>query len=234
VDRRPALLLFARAPEPGRVKTRLAPMLSAAGASALYRAFLSDASRLYGRNETWRPVLCADPAAEDPRLATLFPPPWQRRTQGPGDLGEKLRRAFEDAFASGAPRAVAVGSDHPTLPPGVLEDVLSALDATDAAIVPAEDGGYCAIGLGANRFSAQVFRDVPWSTRSVLDATLDRLRAAGLSCRLLAPHYDVDRPEDLERLRRELAGRDPVASDYPAATAACLAALEAAPAGSPS
>ena len=227
MDSRPALLLFARAPEPGRVKTRLSPALSPAEASALYGAFLADASRLYGRDARWRPVLCADPEAHDPRLAALFPSPWERRDQGPGDLGERLRRAFEHAFAAGAPCAAAVGADHPTLPVRVLDEVLGALESTgaaDAAIVPAEDGGYCAIGLTARRFS-DVFRGVPWSTGGVLAATLERFRDAGLSFRILEAYYDVDRPEDLDRVRRDLAGRDPADGDFPAATAAFLAGL---------
>ena len=231
MDERPALLLFARAPEPGRVKTRLAPALSAEGASHLYRAFLTDAARLYSRDPRWRCVVCADPGAEDPRLASLFPPPWERKSQGPGDLGERLRRAFEDAFASGAPAAVAVGGDHPTLPMRVLAEVLSGLDSADAVIVPAEDGGYCAIGLGTRSFSAEVFRDVPWSTADVLATTLHRLRASGRSVRLLPSFYDVDRPEDLDRVRRDLETRDPADPDYPAATAACLAARAAESAG---
>ena len=231
MDPRPALLLFARAPEPGRVKTRLEPRLSAAGACALYEAFLADASRFYGRERNWRPVVCAEPRGEDPRIAALFPPPWERRAQGSGDLGERLRRAFEDAFADGSPRAVAVGADHPTLSPRTVEAVFDALDTVDAAIVPAEDGGYCAVGLRANRYSPELFRDGPWSTAGVLTVTRERLRAAGRSCRILAPHYDIDRPEDLERLRRDLAGADASANDYPAATAACLAAFDAEPAG---
>jgi uncharacterized protein len=209
------------------VKTRLAAVLSASGASELYRAFLRDAARLYAGREAWRSVLCADPGPEDPRLSSLFPEPWQRRSQGPGDLGERLRRAFEDAFAAGAPSAAAVGSDHPTLPVGRLGEVFAALDASDAAVVPAEDGGYCAIGLSARAASClgELFRDVPWSTDEVLATTLVRMRQAGLSCRRLESFYDVDRPGDLERLRRDLSGRDPGGEDFPAATAECLAAL---------
>ena len=70
-----------------------------------------------------------------------------------------------------------------------------------------------------------MFRDVPWSTGEVLAATLDRMREAGLSCRRLETFYDVDRPEDLERLRRDLSLRDPGGEDFPAATAECLAVL---------
>jgi glycosyltransferase A (GT-A) superfamily protein (DUF2064 family) len=113
----------------------------------------------------------------------------------------------------------------------VLEDVFAALESHDASIVPAEDGGYCAIGFSAGSF-ADVFRGVPGSTSGVFAATLERLRGAGLSFHVLPPFYDVDRPEDLERVRRDLSGRDPSSRDFPAATAAFLDALRIAPAGS--
>ena len=227
---RPVLLLFARSPVPGRVKTRLmdagadAEALSPQQASDLYRAFLEDASRLYGRGTDWDSVLCADPGPEDPGLSALFPHPWRRRAQGDGDLGARLRRAFADAFGSGAPAAAAVGSDHPTLPVRRLRELFGALATEDAAIVPAEDGGYCALGLAARTAVAvdEIFRAVPWSTSDVLETTLDRMHRAGVSCRKLEPFYDVDRPEDLERLKEDLRARDPREADFPSATAEWL------------
>ncbi len=92
-------------------------------------------------------------------------------------------------------------------------------------MIPAEDGGYCAIGLRTGSPFAEVFRDIPWSSASVLRSTLDRLAAAGLRATVLEPSYDVDRPEDLARLAAELARRNPADSDYPRATAEALAAL---------
>jgi rSAM/selenodomain-associated transferase 1 len=221
----PSLLLFARAPEPGRVKTRLSAALSARGAADLYRAFLEDASRAYGSRAAWTSILCADPGPEDPLLASVFPAPWLRRAQGDGDLGERLRRAFEDELGAGAPSVVAVGGDHPALPARRLEEAFESLAAGDAAVVPAEDGGDCAIGLSAGAPVAEVFREIPWSTSAVLSTTLQRMEKAGLRCRRLEPAYDVDRPEDLERLRRDLSGRDPGDADFPSATAGALAAL---------
>ncbi len=224
---RPRLLLFARAPRAGEVKTRLAPRLGAEGAAALYRAFLEDAGRVYLRPELWESVLCAEPDPSSPLFDGAFPAPWGRTAQAPGGLGDRLADAFRAAFAADAPAAVAVGSDHPALPVGVLGESFALLACgVDAVLVPAEDGGYCAIGLRAGVPVAEIFRDMPWSTGALFERTLGRLRSAGLRHRVLAAGYDVDRPEDLERLRRELAGRDPSAADYPAATAAALKALE--------
>ena len=223
----PCLLLFARAPEAGRVKTRLAGRLTEAGAADLYRAFLSDAARLYARPSRWSSVLCADPDPLHPALDSLFPSPWRREAQAGKSLGDRLSAAFDSAFAGGAPAAVAVGSDHPTLPLERLAEVFDRLadGGGDAAIVPAEDGGYCAIGLTSSAPYRDVFREVPWSTPEVLARTVQRLERAGVRYRLLPAAYDVDRPEDLERLRLDLAERDPGAADYPAATARALRTL---------
>ena len=226
----PSLLLFARVPEPGRVKTRLAGRLTERGATDLYRAFLEDAARVYLQPSRWGSVLCAEPDPLDSRIGELFSPEWRRQAQAPGDLGSRLASAFEGEFRRGAPAAVAVGSDHPALPLRLVDAVLRELaGGHSAALVPAEDGGYCAIGLAARAPVAEVFRDIPWSTATVLSETLRRLEAAGLPHCVLETAYDVDLPEDVDRLRRDLAGRDPHAEDFPAATARALAALAAGP-----
>ena len=117
-----------------------------------------------------------------------------------------------------------MGSDHPTLPVRRLGELFGALTTEDAAIVPAEDGGYCALGLAARTAGAldEIFRAVPWSTSDVLETTFERMRRAGVSCRRLEPFYDVDRPEDLERLKEDLRARDPREADFPSATAEWL------------
>lgn len=91
--------------------------------------------------------------------------------------------------------------------------------------MPAEDGGFCVIGLAAKVPLDEVFCGIPWSTHAVFEATLSRLRAAETRVRVLDSAYDVDRPEDLERLRLDLESRDPAGENYPVATARVLAAL---------
>lgn len=222
----PCLLLFARAPESLRVKTRLEPALGTAGAAALYRAFLEDAARRYAPRSRWSGVVCADPDASSPLLRSFFRPPWRIEAQASGNLGARLESAFRGAFGRGTPAAVALGSDHPALSRERLSQVFERLAAGEpAAVIPAADGGYCAIGLRRGSRLGEIFGDIPWSSDSVLDATLDRLAAAGIRATVLEPSYDVDRPEDLERLAAELAGRDPADADYPRATAEALAAL---------
>ena len=226
-DPLPTLILFARTPALGKVKTRLCPPLSAEGVLSLYVAFLEDAARVYGGSRRWAPVLAAQPEPDDPVLARLFAPPWRRQLQAPGDLGAKLASAFEDARARGAAAVLAVGSDHPALPLAQVGEAFDAIAAgSDAAVVPAEDGGYCAIALGPRAEPQLVFRDVPWSTPEVLAVTRARLASAGLTLATLDAAYDVDRPADLERLRGDLARRDAGAPDFPAATARALIALD--------
>jgi rSAM/selenodomain-associated transferase 1 len=227
----PILLLFARVPESGRVKTRLLERLTADGAAELYRAFLEDAGRAYLAPGRWESVLCAEPSPRDPRLVPLFPEPWRGEAQQGGDLGDRLRRAFEREFARGSPAVLAVGSDHPSLPRGRLVTAFAELaGGTRAVLVPAEDGGYCVIGLAAGVAVREVFRGIPWSTSNVLATTLDRLEGLGLRPRLLPAAYDVDRPEDVDRLRLDLARRDPGEEDFPVATARALR-VGAGPAG---
>jgi rSAM/selenodomain-associated transferase 1 len=222
----PSLLLFARTPKPGRVKTRLVPPLSEPDALRLYLAFLEDAAAISAAPGRWSCVLEAEPDPDDPALAALFPPPCRRRTQASGDLGERLAAAFEREFSGGAPSAVAVGTDHPAMERRLLEETFGRLAlGSDVAIIPAEDGGYCAIGLTAGVPVREIFSKIPWSTSFVLSATRERLAALGLEEAVLEPAYDVDRPEDLDRLRRDLARRDPESGDYPRATARLLGSL---------
>src|ERR1700687_517085 len=105
----PHLLLFARPPVLGRVKTRLVPPLTQEEAFRLYRAFLDDAARGYREPDEWTAVLMAESEPDHPELQALFPLPWLRREQAEGDLGARLTESFGRSFAAGAPAAVAVG-----------------------------------------------------------------------------------------------------------------------------
>lgn len=222
------LVLFARAPQPGLVKTRLAPLLGREGAARLYGAFLEDAARNYARGQDWSPVLAADPSGDHPLLTVLFGPPWRREAQAEGDLGSRLTAAFRAEAALGASAILAVGSDHPALPRGHLLEMFRTLrSGKEAAIIPAEDGGYCAIGLSRDIAPEKVFEAIPWSTAGVLDATLARLAGLGAAVSVLEAFYDVDRPEDVGRLAKDLASRDPGGEDFPSATARALKELAA-------
>jgi hypothetical protein len=123
------------------------------------------------------------------------------------DLGARLSHAFEDLLADGAPGAIVIGSDVPTLPRAVLVAALERLAGADLVLGPSEDGGYYLIGLREPR--AALFADMAWSTEGVFDETLRRAGALGLDVGLLPAWFDVDTAVDLERLQASLATSGP-------------------------
>ena len=146
------------------------------------------------------------PDPEPGSLGRRYPDLRLRRQSG-GDLGERLRSAFGTSFADGVDRAVVVGSDHPTLPPSSIRTLFDVLDDAPAAVGPTPDGGYWGIALRSSAWprAQRLFEDVPWSTPEVMAVTRRRARAAGVELLEGPSWYDVDRPEDLERLRSDLA-----------------------------
>ncbi len=202
-----SLILFARVPRPGAVKTRLEPALGAAQALRLHRAFVLDQSRLLGEfeREGVRIELCLDGPWPDPPDPLR---PIARAEQGPGSLGERMLRAFGRAAARGASLTAIVGADAPTLPRVLIEDLFAALaSGSDAAVVPATDGGYVALGVRGPAPSV-LFDGIPWGSDEVLAATLEVASREGLRLACGAPWFDVDRPEDLAVLAASCS-RDP-------------------------
>lgn len=195
------IMVFAKAPTPGEVKTRLVPALGAAGAAALQRRLIlrtlrTAAAAGLGTNELW----CA-PGSGDPFLAACASEHgFSLHAQGEGDLGTRMARALESALANGTP-GLLIGCDCPVLTAAYLREAAAALaQGEDAVFGPVEDGGY--VLVGASRAPvADLFREVPWGTAAVMQATRARLARGGWRWRELAPLWDLDRPEDLERLR---------------------------------
>lgn len=204
----PRLGILAKWPTPGRVKTRLSPPLAPADAARLYTAFVAD---LLHNLAPVAPehTLFLD-RIEGP-VSRLGWPEWPVHPQPPGDLGARLHAAWRHLAATDPPSPVVlVGADHPDLPPSRITAAFELLETRDLVLGPSLDGGYCLIGLRVDR--PGLFERMPWSTPHLLDRTLDAAR--GLSIGALEPWYDIDRPADLELLRRRLrleraAGRLP-------------------------
>ena len=200
------LLVFARRPAPGEVKTRLTPPLSPDEAARVYEACLHDvvthAARERGRVEIW----FAGGRRTQHWFAEAFPGIISVR-QVDGDLGDRLADAFERSFADGAERVVIVGGDVPTLPETTLTSAFTDLEDADGVVGPSLDGGYVLIGLRSASWprGAGLFVDLPWSTDEVLSLTLHRAVQKGLDLRLLPGWYDVDRVDDLVRAHADAA-----------------------------
>jgi rSAM/selenodomain-associated transferase 1 len=197
------LAVFAKAPELGRVKTRLCPPFTADEAVRFHRALVEDTLENLGNLE--RPFLSRVLLLSRPLLQATdldVPRGWTVGIQGPGDLGEKLSGFFGSAFQQHAQRVVVLGCDSPTLPLQVIDDVFERLERADVTLGPAADGGYYLIG--ARVYLPEIFRGISWGTGSVLRQTRDALDRLGFRCDVLVPWYDVDRPDDLDRLREEI------------------------------
>lgn len=213
---RESLILFARPPLPGRVKTRLAPALGAGAAAGLYRAFLLDAAALARTVQEARPGLRlvaewalepGEDAAALP-LSEWLPGPFLHHPQSGRSLGERMARALERTLAGGG-AAVLIGTDFPDLPPEIPLLALEALAAPAppgsswrAAIGPAEDGGYYLIGLNAPK--PELFEEVAWGTDEVFQSTMLKLHELKAWITVLDRWRDVDSPADLEALRERL------------------------------
>jgi hypothetical protein len=196
------LILFAKAPVPGRVKTRLIPALGASGSVRLYRELiLHTLSRAVDAQIGPIDLWCS-PSSNHPffhRCVGKFKINLTDQTKG--NLGTRMTHAFEETLKT-VSQALLIGTDCPSLTVDDLREAAACLrQGMDAVIGPAEDGGYVLIGL--RRPAPEMFAGISWGTGSVLDETRVRLRRRGWKWHELPERWDVDRPEDLERLKRE-------------------------------
>jgi rSAM/selenodomain-associated transferase 1 len=216
-----ALVIVAKYPEPGAVKTRLAALIGAERAASLYRAFLGDLAERFGAAH------CADGYHLRWACAPGLRPPSALRgivgaesvvfAQRGDDFAARLYHIACDARTAGYRRLVIMSSDSPHLPTSAVAAAFAALVTSDVALGPAEDGGYYLIGLrldGSRAGSRErlacsldaldappdLFRGIGMSTATVCAETLERAHALGLAPTLLAPTFDVDEAPDLARL----------------------------------
>ena len=191
------IAVMARVPAAGAVKTRLIPRLGAEGAAELHARLVRHALATAVAAKLGKVTLWCTPDRHDPFLAacaadfgvTLL-------TQPPGDLGERMLAAFWNRSPQ-----LLIGADCPSLTPEHLREAAEALEHNDAVFLPAEDGGYVLVGL--RRPIYELFTGMHWGVGTVMAETRQRLSALGLTSSEPAVLWDVDRPEDYERLVRE-------------------------------
>ncbi len=192
------IVVFAKAPRPGQVKTRLATALGAAEAARVYAGWLEAAvTRL--TEACLAPLeLWVTPDVDHPlfqRLAAASGA--ELHVQPSGDLGQRMHQVMLQCLAWNE-AVVLIGSDCPAMQPEYVRRALAAMDAgIDTVLGPTEDGGYVLLGL--RKVIAPLFGDIPWSTPAVLRITRRRLRAAGQSWAELETLWDIDSLKDYER-----------------------------------
>lgn len=199
------LIVFAKVPRPGEVKTRLTPALSPQEAARLYRAFLQDTLHHVTQLPVDVRLYLAPPRPEDG--LDEVPLSVSIHEQTGSSLGARMQQAFRDVFEKGAERALIVGTDHPTLPLSFLRQGIAVLQSNRSVCLgPTEDGGYYLLGM--NRFYPQLFAGMSYSHPDVFSDTLDRVERTDAQFTVLPRWYDVDTPEDLSRMRSDLEEKD--------------------------
>lgn len=198
-----AVVVMAKQPAPGAVKTRLQPLLSDGDIAALYDGFLRDRISQVRSLRGVTPVIAYTPAASRPFFAELAPDFVLLPQVGDG-LSARLTGLFQHLLGRGHDGVIATDSDSPTLPTEHLQRAVDRLTepGTDVVLGPSDDGGYYLIGL--RRGYPALFNGIPWSTPQVYDETLRRAEELGVRVTALPPWYDVDTPVDFERLRVEV------------------------------
>jgi len=207
-----AVIIMAKMPCPGQVKTRLCPPLTPGQAASLYRAFLFDKIAQVRILTAARLAIAYTPASGEDFFRDLAPDFTLIPQQGT-DLGERLIHSLEYFLHLGDLGVMAIDSDTPTLPTHYLQQAIDLLTkpAVDVVIGPSADGGYYLIGI--RTLHRELFVDMPWSTSVVLPETVRRAQALGLNIAWLPEWFDVDTPEDLARLRTTLSqtlGEEPL------------------------
>ena len=188
----PRLAIFARAPRLGAVKRRLAAHIGDEAALQTHLALLeATLTALAPGAGHFEPELWLAGEGDLPERASALP----QRQQPAGDLGARMLAAFEDGVTA------LVGSDIPALTAAHVDDALQRLARADVVFTPAEDGGYCLVGMNAPR--AEIFRDIPWGTSRVLECTLGRTRGRRIA--LTDSLWDVDSISDYRRWQSRTA-----------------------------
>ncbi|MES2386057.1 MAG: TIGR04282 family arsenosugar biosynthesis glycosyltransferase [Pseudomonadota bacterium] len=193
------LVIFAKAPLPGAVKTRLIPALGADGAAALARAMLAHTLQQALAAGLDAVELCVSPAPGDPAWHGVDRPAGVAWTaQGEGDLGERMDRAMQRALTRQTGPVLLIGTDCPALDSAQLREAARQLAQHDAVLLPVADGGYVLIGLRAP--CPAIFSHMAWSTSSVAAETRQRLASLGLSVWQGPVLHDIDEAADLVHL----------------------------------
>jgi uncharacterized protein len=209
-----AVAIMAKAPTPGQVKTRLCPPLSYEEAADLYRCFLLDKIEQVKALKQAERVIAYTPEDSKSFFEALASPAFLFVPQTGPDLGARLINTLTQLRALGYQKVMAIDSDTPTLPVDHLRQGFALLNKPEIDVVlgPCEDGGYYLIGV--REIHRELFDDMAWSSPQVLPETIRRAEAKRLKVACLPAWYDVDTPEDLQRLKISLGAEEGTAGRH--------------------
>ena len=213
-----ALAVMTKAPQAGRVKTRLVPPLTLEEAAELNKCFLRDTAaaistacsrrRVVDEGETARAcgIAIYTPVGAESAYSDILPADFSLLPQRGDKFGERLYFAVEDLFECGFESVCLIDSDSPTVPAENFAEAVELLSTSEDRVVlgPSDDGGYYLIGV--KKPHRELFERIDWSTEHVLNQTMQRAAEIGLEVKLLPIGYDVDEGASLSRLCNELLG----------------------------
>lgn len=201
-DLKCCILVFAKAPITGKVKTRLLSSMSPDDIISFYKNLVLHTLKIATRSKVGSVELWCTPSIDHPffqQCAEIFQIPLFCQIEG--DLGKRMAHAFEESLQK-AYFVFLIGTDCPFLTPDDLKDAKESLSqGYQVVLIPAEDGGYVLIGLSQSH--PTLFEGIYWGGPTVLQETRERLRRLGWRWKELSWRWDIDRPKDVERLKRE-------------------------------
>lgn len=204
------LIVFAKEPEAGKVKTRLQGYLSKDMCVKLYKAFLKDTLELVRAIKCFDKVLAYDPSTLEPKYLKTIARDFMFYKQNGRNLGEKMHNAFKFVQERNNVKVVIIGSDSPNLPLNYIKEAYRRLDRSDIVLGPSHDGGYYLVGL--KKPCAGIFKGVKWSSKTVLEDTVKNIRFLSKKVSVLEKWYDIDDSIGLVLLKEDLKKKKKVAS----------------------
>ncbi len=208
------IIIMAKVPRAGNVKTRLSPILSSAQRETLAEAFLADAIAKT-RNRCDKLIVAFTPASEKDYFARFDAENITLIEQTGASLGDKMSNAFEFAFQSNSDASVVmIGTDSPTFPAEFIRDAFDALE-TEAEMIlgKAADGGFYLIGLRKN--FENLFENIEWSSPRVYEQITRNIEDLKINLQTISAWYDIDEPADLLKLKAEMSGEEQVQLTVP-------------------
>jgi len=196
------LIIFAKEPQEGLVKTRLRSLLSAKECSDLYKAFLKDTVSVAKRAACGERVIAYESFGRSPQFLKKMAPQFKFYRQRGADLGERMHNAFSDLNELRGWKTVIIGSDIPSIQDTLINDAFAYLETYDAVFGSSGDGGYYLVGI--NKPCGGLFKGIKWSSSVVMRQTLKKCIQLKLKARPIGTHDDVDSPEALARLKNSL------------------------------